>query len=59
MINHEYKQVNIILNQEDFDRALAEMADEEFKIAWEYLGKFVRARAKRIKEFWEGKRKPS
>jgi hypothetical protein len=53
MINHSYRQVNIILNQEDFDRALAEMSEGEFKIAWAYLGRFVRARAKRIKKLWE------
>jgi len=52
MIDHAYKQVNIILNQEDFDRALTEMTEEEFVTAWEQLGKLVRIRGKRIKELW-------
>jgi hypothetical protein len=53
MINHTYRHVNIVLNQEDFDRALAEMTEEEFNLAWEQLGKLVRIRGKRIKELWE------
>ena len=52
MIDHAYKQVNIILNQDDFDRALTEMTVEEFAAAWEQLGKLVRIRGKRIKELW-------
>ncbi len=46
-------EVNIVLNQADFDRALAEMTDEEFDEAWEQLGILVRFRAMRIKEMWE------
>jgi hypothetical protein len=42
--------INIVLTQEDFDKASVEMSEEEFKIAWEKLGEFVRARAKRISE---------
>lgn len=45
--------VKIILCQADFDRAIAEMTEEEFNEAWTQLGKFVRMRAKRIRELWD------
>jgi len=53
MINHQYQEVKIILSQADFDRAVAEMSEDEFKAAWEQLGKLVRIRANRIKESWQ------
>lgn len=48
----EISNCNIILNQADLDRALAEMTDEEFEEAWKQLGILVRFRAKRIREMW-------
>jgi hypothetical protein len=52
MINHQYQEVKIVLSQADFDRAVAEMSEDEFRVAWGQLGKLVRIRAKRIKESW-------
>ena len=52
VLSHRYREVTIILSQEDFDRAMAEMSEDEFKVAWEQLGKLVRIRAKRIEELW-------
>ena len=44
--------IKIVLCQDDFDRALAEMTEEEFNEAWQQLGKLVRIRAKRIRDLW-------
>lgn len=45
--------ITIILSQEDFDRAIAEMTQEEFTVAWTQLGTLVRIRAKRVRELWD------
>lgn len=49
-------EVKICLCQEDFDRAIAELTEDDFWEAWKWLGKLVRIRARRIRELWDAQR---
>lgn len=53
VISEQRSDIKIVLSQGDFDRAIAEMPEEEFADAWHQLGKLVRIRARRISELWD------